>query len=145
MYPAVTPVSCPASYCMLKFRCVVLVQDRFILNYSQKTPYVQPYSGSLPASYSFSTGVIPRGRKLTTHLHRIPRLGICAAVPLHPLYAFTAWARKTSLNPLPRSTMLSYTENPFPSYPSTYCLCHYTFVLHVSKIYMLCILYQMLK
>ena len=56
-----------------------LVQDCFIPNYSQTTPYVQPCSGSQPASFLISTGVITRdqnsrGIKLTSRHHRLQRL-----------------------------------------------------------------------
>jgi hypothetical protein len=66
--------------CMLRFRCVVLVQD-------PTSPTMLWY----PTSHSISTGVIPGGMKLTTHLNRLPRSGIRAAILLQPLYAFTAW------------------------------------------------------
>jgi hypothetical protein len=76
------------------------------------------YSKLFSASHSISTGVIPRdqsrrGIKLTTHLHRLPKLAIRAAIPLHPLYAFTAWTRKISSIPLPLSSMLYRTQNRF--------------------------------
>jgi hypothetical protein len=86
--------------------------------HAQVSLHVHQCSCSQPASYSISTGVIPRGQsnrgmKLTTHLHPLPRLGIRAATPLHPLYAFTAWTRKISFIPLPRSSMLYCTEIRF--------------------------------
>jgi hypothetical protein len=90
-------------HCMLRFRCVVLVQD--------------PIRATMlwyPTSHSISTGVIPWGMKLTTHLNRLPRLGIRADILLQPLYAFTVWIRKISFTPY-LTLLLYYTENPFPS------------------------------
>ena len=70
--PLTSELPCFFVHCTLRFRCVVLEQDCFIPNYSHTTPYVQPCSASQPASYSTSTGVIPRdqsgrGMRLTGH------------------------------------------------------------------------------
>jgi hypothetical protein len=53
---------------------------------------------ALGASSSRTTGVLSQGKsswgvKLTTYLHLVPRLRMCGAIPLLPLYAFMLWKR----------------------------------------------------
>jgi len=54
-------------------------------------------TGSRPPSLLFNgyRGLFPRGRaemgvNLTTHLHLLPRLRMCGAIPLFPIHAFIA-------------------------------------------------------
>jgi len=54
---------------------------------------VQTVSGALPASYLIATTSIPGrenswGMRLTTHLHREPRLRTCAGISPLSLYAY---------------------------------------------------------
>ena len=97
---------------------------------------------------AMSTAAITRDQssrvmKLTSRLHRLQRLRIRAAIPLHPLYAFTAWTRKITFIPLPRSSMLHYTQHRF--HPTLlYAICPIRANI-VSKIYIQCILYHILN
>ena len=129
---------------MLRFRCVVLVQDYFILTRSQKTPYVHILRAIHPPIQS-APGLFPKVKTAGHETNHSPPSfakvrNSCRYTSTLPILLYV---RKTSSNPLPLSSMLYYTENPFPSYPSICCLYQYKFFLHVF--YMLYILYHILK
>jgi hypothetical protein len=64
--------------------------------------FVQILVGKCPdwsGAYSSSCSMVTRchwpGRKLTAHLHLLPRLRMSGSVPLLPIYAFIDWTGKT--------------------------------------------------
>jgi hypothetical protein len=65
-------------------------------------------SGAHLATYAMGTwGRNGWGVKLTTQPWLVPRFRISGAIPLHPLYAFTAWKEKTLTVTLTRCSVFS--------------------------------------
>jgi hypothetical protein len=66
-----------------------------------KLPLVQSAAGIFPGDEA-------AGVTLTTHLHLVPKLRMCGAIPLLTLYAFMAWSGTTTFNFTPHSFKVRY-------------------------------------
>jgi len=128
MYPRAYASQLPCFFVhyILKFRCVVLVQDCFIPNYSPTTP-LRPTMLRGPTSLLFNQhrGYYPGSKEPGHEANHSPpliaKVRNSCSYTLHPLCAFTAWTRKISFIPLPRSSMLYHTQQRF--HPILYAIC----------------------
>jgi len=152
MYPRAynSKLSCFFLYCKLRLSCVVLVQDCIIPNYSQTTP-LRPTMLREPISLLFNQhpGYYP-GPKQPGHEanHSPPSIAkirnSCSYTSTPPTCLYGV-DRTDIFHSITLSFYALIHPRSFPSHRFICCLCQYKFVLHVSKIYMQCILYHILN